>query len=410
MVAAEPEYPGVRRQLPRWDDLRPLLGFAPPAFGTEHRLRRAVTIDDLRRMAKRRTPTSVFDYTDGAADDESSLERSRALFRSAEFHGEVLHDISGIDLSTTILGEPSSMPVVLGPTGFTRMMHHDGETAVAFEANRARVPYTLSTMGTTPIEDVAKLCPDTPHWFQLYVWNDRGASSELVQRAVAAGYGALVLTVDTAVAGNRRRDVRNGLTIPPRLTPSTFADMALHPNWWANLLTTPPLEFASLASWQGTVAEMINHMFDPTVTWRDVEWLRSVWPGKLVVKGIQCLDDADRALAAGADALLLSNHGGRQIGRGRPPLRLVPQVRQRHADTEVFVDGGVMGGEDVVTSLALGADAVWVGRAYLYGLMAGGHLGVRRVLDILRAEMTRTMQLVGVSRPAELSEKHVTVP
>lgn len=406
----ERPYPGVPRQLPRWKDVRPLLGFAPPALGTENRLRRAVTVADVRAQARRRTPTSVFDYTDGAADDESSLDRSRALFESAEFHGEVMHDISQVDLSTTLLGEPSAMPLVLGPTGFTRMMHHEGETAVAFEANRARVPYTLSTMGTTPLEDVAALCPDSPHWFQLYVWNDRAASTELVQRAHAAGYGALVLTVDTAVSGMRRRDVHNCLTIPPRLTPTTFLDMAVHPHWWANLLTTPPLEFASLSQWEGTVAEMVNAMFDPRVTWDDIAWLRSQWPGKLVVKGIQCVDDAGRALGVGADALLLSNHGGRQIGRGRPPLRLLPDVRQAYADAELYVDGGVMGGQDIVTALALGADAAWVGRAYLYGLMAGGHLGVRRVLDILREEMTRTMQLLGVTRPDQLSERHVSLP
>ncbi|GAB3624268.1 alpha-hydroxy acid oxidase [Mariniluteicoccus endophyticus] len=406
----EPTYPGVRRQLPRWRDVAPLLGFAPPALGTENRLRRAATVADLRLMAKRRTPRSVFDYTDGAADDESSLTRSRDLWGSIELHGEVLRDIAAADPSTTILGEPSSLPLVLGPTGFTRMMHHEGEVGVAFEANRARLPYTLSTMGTTPLEDVAALCPDTPHWFQLYVWNDRAASTELVERAKAAGYGALVITVDTAVAGNRLRDVHNGLTIPPRLTLKTFADMAMYPSWWANLLTTPPLEFASLGSWEGTVADMINAMFDPSVTWEDVAWLRSVWPGKMVVKGIQCVEDAGRAFDAGADAIIVSNHGGRQIGRGRPPLRLLPEVRQKYADAEIFIDGGIMSGTDVVAAIALGADAAWIGRAYLYGLMAGGHLGVRRALDILRAETVRTMQLLGVNSVDELSERHVTLP
>ncbi|GAB3700784.1 alpha-hydroxy acid oxidase [Mariniluteicoccus flavus] len=405
----ETPFPGVRRQLPRWKELQPLLGFAPPAIGTENRLRRAVTIDDLRAMAKRRTPRSVFDYTDGAADDESSLTRSRDLFASAEFHGEVLHDITGIDLTTTMLGETVPMPLALGPTGYTRMMHHEGETAVAFEANRARLPYALSTMGTTPMEEVAALCPDTPHWFQLYVWNDRDASRELIDRAAASGYGALVVTVDTAVAGNRLRDERNGLTIPPKLTPSTFLDMAAHPYWWANVLTTAPLEFASLDNWEGTVADMINAMFDPTVTWDDVAWLRSIWGGKLVVKGIQTVGDAGRAFDVGADAIVLSNHGGRQIGRGRPPLRLLPQVRAAYPDAELFIDGGVMGGDDIVTAVALGADAAWIGRAYLYGLMAGGHLGVRRALDILRSEMARTMQLLGVTRVSELSPEHVTV-
>ncbi len=401
--------PKISRQLPKLSELKPLLGFAAPTLNpTQRRLSRAVTIADLRKIAKRRTPRSVFDYTDGAAEDESSLVRSRELFTQVEFEANVLRDISKINLETTILGGPSSLPVALAPTGFTRMMHYQGETAVAHEANNARIPYSLSTMGTTSIEDVAKLTPDTQRYFQLYVWNDRDASTALVERARDAGYQALILTVDTAVAGNRRRDVRNGLTIPPRLTPSTFADMALHPSWWANLLTTAPLEFASLKNWEGTVAEMINKMFDPTVSFEDVAWLRSIWPGKLVVKGIQSLEDSQRALDVGADALLLSNHGGRQLGRARPPLRLLPEARRKLGDdVEIFIDGGIMGGEDVIACLALGADAAFIGRAYLYGLMAGGYLGVRRAIDILRTEMRRTMQLLGVSDVKDLGPQHV---
>lgn len=403
--------PKIPRQLPKWSDLKPLLGFQLPELnGHTRRLSRAHTIDDLRIIAKRRTPRSVFDYTDGSAEDESSLGRSRELWRSVELQGSVLRDIAAVDLTTEILGQQSSMPLAFAPTGFTRMMHYQGEIAVGHEANNAGIPYSLSTMGTTSIEDVARVTPDVPRYFQLYVWRDRAASTELVERAWQAGYSSLLLTVDTAVAGARLRDVRNGLTIPPRLTPGTFADMAMHPSWWANLLTTAPLEFASLSNWEGTVAEMINHMFDPSVTFDDVEWLRSVWPGKLVIKGIQTVEDAKQSFDAGADGVILSNHGGRQLGRARPPLRLLPEVRDAVGDKPVFIDGGVMGGGDVIAGIAAGADAVFVGRAYLYGLMAGGYLGVRRALEILRSEMIRTMQLLGVSRIADLGPQHIRIP
>lgn len=404
--------PKIPRQLPKWDDLKPLLGFRTPDLnGTRRRLARAATIEDLRQIAKRRTPRSVFDYTDGSAEDESSLRRSRELWQSVELKANVLRDISDVDLSTTILGEQSSMPFALAPTGFTRMMNYQGETAVGHEANNAGIPYSLSTMGTTSIEDVARLTPDVPRYFQLYVWNDRDASTELVERAKAAGYSTLILTVDTAVAGARLRDVRNGLTIPPQLSVKTFADMALHPAWWGNLLTTAPLEFASLKSWEGTVADMINHMFDPSVSFKDVEWLRSVWPGKLVVKGIQSAEDAKESFDVGADGIILSNHGGRQLTRARPPLRLLPEVRSALGDDkEIFIDGGIMSGSDIVTALACGADAAFVGRAYLYGLMAGGNLGVRRALEILQTEIVRTMQLLGVAKVADLDPQHVHLP
>ncbi|OYO18437.1 alpha-hydroxy-acid oxidizing enzyme [Enemella dayhoffiae] len=403
--------PAPVRRLPRWSEVRPLLGFQPPAIGTEARLARAATIGDLRNLARRRTPRSVFDYTDGAADDESALTRCRDLYAAAEFSGRVLNDIARIDLTATVLGEQVAMPLVLGPTGFTRMMNHEGETAVAHEARRAGLAYTLSTMGTTPLERVAEVAGPSPHWFQLYLWQDRPASIELIERAKAAGYSSLVVTVDTAVAGNRLRDVRNGLTIPPRLSPKTFLDMAAHPNWWVNVLSTEPLEFASLANWEGTVAEMINKMFDPSVTWDDVAWLRETWPGKLVVKGIQTVADAEQSFRVGADAVLLSHHGGRQIGRARPSLRLLPEVREAVGpDRELAIDGGVMSGADIATALAHGADSVWIGRAYLYGLMAGGHLGVRRALEIFRTELTRTLQLLGVTRVADLRPEHIRLP
>jgi len=404
--------PRIPRQVPKWEDLKPLLGFRKFQLnGTDRRLSRAVTIDDLRLLARRRTPRSAFDYTDGAADQEASLRRSRELFNSVEFRANVLRDISQVDLSTTILGGRSALPFGFAPTGFTRMMHYQGEVAVAHEANNAGIPYALSTMGTTSLEDVAKLTPDIQRWFQLYVWKKRVGTKELVERAAANGYSALLFTVDTAVAGQRQRDVRNGLTIPPQLTPKTFFDMSLHPAWWANLLTTAPLEFASLRQSGGTVAGMINRMFDPSLTFDDIAWLRGFWPGKLVVKGVQTVEDGKRAVEAGADAVLLSNHGGRQLDRARPPLRLLPEMREAlGADAEILIDGGVMNGGDIVAAHALGASFVLVGRAYLYGLMAGGYRGVRRTIEILTAEINRTMQLLGVDKIADLEPRHVALP
>jgi L-lactate dehydrogenase (cytochrome) len=272
-------------RLPRWSELRPLLRPRPLQLDpTQRRLSRALTIADLRTAAKRRTPQAVFDYTDGAAETETSLRRAREAFARVEFRPRVLRDVTVVDPTTTVLGRPSALPLALAPTGFTRMMHHQGERAVVRVADRAGIPYALSTLGTTSIEEVAAAAPAARKWFQLYVWRDRGAGKELVERAQAAGYEALMLTVDVPVAGARLRDVRNGLTIPPSLTLGTVLDAATHPWWWCNLLTTEPLVFASLTSWEGTVAELINSMFDPSLTPRDLSWLRESWSGPLIVK------------------------------------------------------------------------------------------------------------------------------
>jgi L-lactate dehydrogenase (cytochrome) len=287
-------------------------------------------------------------------------------------------------------------------------MHTEGESAVASVAGEVGIPYTLSTMGTTTIEDVATAAPGTRKWFQLYLWRDRAHGKDLVQRAAAAGYDTIMLTVDTPVAGLRRRDVHNGLTIPPALSLRTFLDGAMHPNWWINFLTTAPLAFASLESTNGTVAEMINRVFDPALTMDDIEWLRGTWPGKLVIKGIQSVDDARRVVDAGADAVLLSNHGGRQLDRAPVPIELVPPTVDAVGDrAEVFVDTGITHGADVVAAVAMGATAALVGRAYLYGLMAGGRAGVAKAVEILTGEIVRTMQLIGVTSVDELRPSHV---
>ena len=372
------------------------------------RLARAATVTDLRALASRRAPRAVFDYTDGAAEAELSLRRARQAFSRVEFVPRVLRDVSGVDTSTTMLGARSALPLALAPTGFTRMMHADGESAVARVAQRAGIPYGLSTMGTTSIETLAATAPNVRRWFQLYLWRDRAASEELVNRAAAAGYEALMLTVDTPVAGARLRDVHNGLTIPPRLRLKTFVDGAMHPSWWFDLLTTEPLEFATLSSWRGTVAELVNQMFDPTLNFKDLAWLRERWRGPLLVKGILSAEDAMAVVDLGVDAVVVSNHGGRQLDRAPTPLEQLPSVVDAVGDrAEVYLDTGVLSGADVVAAVALGARGCLVGRAYLYGLMAGGERGVTRAVEILDAEIRRTMQLLGVSTVAQLDRQHV---
>jgi L-lactate dehydrogenase (cytochrome) len=398
--------------VPRWSDFAPLISLEKPDLSpTRRRLARALTIDDLRTIARRRSPRSVFDYTDGAASAEISLARARSLFAELQFNPSVLRDVSQVDTTTSILGTRSEQPFAFAPTGFTRLMHHEGERAVVRVAERYGVPYALSTMGTTSIEDVAAAAPKARKWFQLYVWRDRDAAADLIARAQAAGYEALILTVDVPVGGPRLRDARNGFTIPPKLTARTVANAILHPAWWLNLLTTEPLRFASLDSWHSTVAEMIDTLFDPTMTLDDLAWLRSAWDGPLVIKGIQTVADARRVVDVGVDAVVVSNHGGRQLDRAPVPLRLLPDVVQDlQGRAEVWLDTGVMNGADIVAARALGADAVLVGRAYLYGLMAGGERGVERAAEILTTEVRRTMQLLGVQKVDDLGPQHVTLP
>ncbi|NUR06871.1 MAG: alpha-hydroxy-acid oxidizing protein, partial [Nocardioidaceae bacterium] len=374
----------------------------------ERRLARAATVADLRLLARRRAPRAVFDYTDGAAGTELSLTRSRQAFERVELVPRVLQDVSAVDPSTTLLGGPSALPLVFAPTGFTRMMHTEGEPAVARAAARAGIPYALSTMGTTSIERLAEAAPESRRWFQLYLWRDRGAGRDFVARARDSGYEALVLTVDTPVPGPRLRDVRNGLTIPPTLTLRSIAEGSVHPAWWFDLLTTEPLEFASLTHSGGTVADLVARMFDPAATLADVDWLRSTWDGPLVVKGIQTADDARAVVERGADVVVVSNHGGRQLDRAPTPLEVLPSVVDAVGDrAAVYVDGGIMTGSDVVAAVALGARAALVGRAYLYGLMAGGERGVQRTAEILEAELRTTLALLGVCRVADLRRDHV---
>ena len=399
----------VKRRFPGVKDLAGLMRFRKPIFnGRKRRLSRALTIYDLRDIAKRRTPQAPFDYTDGGADSESSLTRARSTFERVEFQPRILRDVSVVDTSVKMLGQTMSMPIGIAPTGFTRMMQTEGEYAGATAARDAGIPYTLSTMGTRSIEDVARIAPDGRNWFQLYMWKDRDRSMALVDRAKAAGFDTLVLTVDVPVAGARLRDVRNGMTIPPSLTSKTILNALPRPAWWINFLTTDSLKFASLDSWKGTVAELLDSMFDPTVTFEDLKWIRKQWDGNLLVKGIQNIDDAVLAQKAGADAISLSNHGGRQLDRAPVPYLLIPEARKALGKKfEIHADTGIMHGADVVACIAAGANFTWIGRAYLYGLMAGGKDGVDRSLEILRTQMVRTMKLLGVCSLEELNPSHV---
>lgn len=400
----------VERRVPRLRDLAPLVQFKRPEFDrTKRRLADALTIEDLRRIAQRRTPKAAFDYTDGAAEEELSLQRARQAFRDIDFHPTILRDVTNVTAGSNILGQPVTLPFGIAPTGFTRLMHTEGEVAGARAAAAAGIPFSLSTLGTCSIEDVVTAAPQGRKWFQLYMWRDRERSMALVQRAADAGFDTLLVTVDVPVAGARLRDVRNGMSIPPALTLRTVLDAVPHPHWWFDLLTTEPLSFASLDRWSGTVGEYLNTMFDPSVTFEDLAWIKSKWPGKLVVKGIQTLDDARAVVDRGVDGIVLSNHGGRQLDRAPVPFQLLPSVaRELGQDTEILMDTGIMSGADIVAAIALGARCTLIGRAYLYGLMAGGEAGVRRAIAILESGVIRTMALLGVTCLQELSPKHVT--
>ena len=404
----------MKRQFPRWKNIKPLLGWSLPKFPLQDRkLKRAVNLAELRILASKRVPKAVFDYVDGGANDEISYKRSAEVFSNVQFNARVLRDVSKIDLTTRIVGQDSALPIIFAPTGYTRMMHYEGEPMVAKVCEENNLIYSLSTMGTTSSQEIADQVPGVRRWFQLYLWRDRNQSLQFIYGAKDAGFEGLILTVDTAIGGIKWRDIRNGLTVPPKIGLKTFFDMALKPRWWANLLTTAPLEFATFRNFNKPLSEIAATVFDPAVTFADVKWLRSVWKGKLIIKGIQSVDDAKQLAKIGVDAIILSNHGGRQLDKSVVPLEILPQVRsaigKKGKGTQIFIDGAVMSGADVLAAIALGADAVLIGRAYLYGAMAGGREGVQKVVDTLRYEMEIAMKLMGVRNIAELTPEFVTL-
>jgi L-lactate dehydrogenase (cytochrome) len=400
----------VQRQFPNPKELAELMRFKKPTMNpTDRRLEKALTIWDLRDIAKRRTPKAPFDYTEGAAEGELSLARARQAFQDVEFHPSILRNVPVVDTTRQVLGGSSALPFGIAPTGFTRMMQTEGEIAGAGAAGAAGIPFTLSTLGTTSIEDVKAANPNGRNWFQLYVMRKREISYELAKRAASAGFDTLFFTVDTPVAGARLRDKRNGFSIPPQLTPGTIINALPRPAWWINFLTTPKLEFASLSSTGGTVGELLDSAMDPTISFEDLDVIREIWPGKIVVKGVQTVEDAKLLADRGVDGIVLSNHGGRQLDRAPIPFHLLPEVRRAVGDDfTVMIDTGIMNGADIVASVALGARFTLIGRAYLYGLMAGGEAGVDRTIQILSDQITRTMRLLGVNSLEELEPRHVT--
>lgn len=395
-------------RLPRWSELRPMVSFDRPRFGAAARLERALTIGDLREMARRSVPRSVFDYVDGGAGREIAMRRAEDAFDRVELIPGLLSGQVRVDKRATILGRPSRLPLVLAPTGFTRLIHVDGELAVARAAARAGIPYTLSTLSTSSIEDVAAVRGEAPQWFQLYVLEDRGLTKEFVSRAAAANYGALVVTVDTAVGGDRLRDLRNGFAIPPRLNPRTVAGMARHPGWVARLLTSEPLRLASFPdTGADDMWDRMKTLTDPAFSFDELAWLRDEWAGPLVVKGLLSVEGARRAADLGADAVVLSSHGGRQLDRAPVPLEILSSVVDAVGDrVEVMIDSGVRSGADIAAALALGARACLVGKPYLYGLMAAGQAGVEHAVSIYSANLGRTLKLLGAVEAGQLTNAH----
>lgn len=382
----------------------------------KRRLTRAANIDDLRLIAKRRLPGGIFDYIDGAAEDEVTARRNVDGYSRIEFRPRVLADVSSVDTSTKLFGYEHTLPLMLGPTGFTRMANSQGELAVARAAEHKGLAYTLSTMSTRSIEDVAGASRGVK-WFQVYAWRDRGLVEEMVSRARESGYAGVMLTVDTAVLGRRERDVRRGFTLPPKIGLGTIIDGALHPSWTIDFLRHEPITFANVAGRADrdggtavTLSSFINSQFDPGLSWRDVEWLRGLWHGPFALKGIQRVEDAEIAIDHGVDGILVSNHGGRQLDHAPASIDILEDVVQRVGGRiTVVCDGGVRRGSDIVKALALGADACSIGRAYLYGLGAAGEIGVSRALDMLHDEMVRTMALAGVRNVAEITRELVHV-
>lgn len=399
----------VQRQFPKSTDIFEHVRLKRPDLNRRRaQLRSAITIEDLRRIAQRRSPRAAFDYADGSAEAEVSITRARQAFEDVEFVPRVLRNVDTIDTTATVLGAAAALPFGIAPTGFTRFMQTEGEIAGARAAGDAGIPFTLSTLGTTTIEDVRDANPTGRNWFQLYVMRDRTISYALLERAARAGYEALLLTVDTPVAGARLRDKRNGLSIPPQLTARTLLDAASRPAWWFDFLTTPKLEFASLTSTGGTVGDLLDQAMDPTICHEDLRTIRDLWPRKLVVKGVQSLQDAKTFADFGVDGIVLSNHGGRQLDRAPVPFHLLPEVAREVGQTlDVMVDTGIMNGADIVAAVALGARFTLIGRAYLYGLMAGGREGVNRALSILQEQIIRTMKLLGARSLDELEPGHV---
>ena len=391
--------------------LRSVLRFRRFEFNaTKRRLQKAASIEDLRKMARRRLPGGVFDYIDGGAEDEVAMDRNTRGFRDMEFVPRVLRDMGNVDTTGTILGREVPFPLILAPTGFTRIAHPLGELAVARAAERAGLPYSLSTMGTRSVEEVAAVSNGSK-WFQVYVWRDKGLLKDMILRAREAGFDVLCITVDAAMLGRRERDVRRGFTLPPKMGIDILFEGMIRPSWSLRFAFSEPISFANVAgntnidgSTAIDLAAFMNEQFDPTLSWEDVEWMRSLWEGPVLVKGVQSVADAVIARDRGLDGIVLSNHGGRQLDSAPSIVGLVQPVAEAvGGDLDIVCDGGVRRGGDIVKALALGATSCMIGRPYLYGLAAAGEEGVDWVIEHLRTGMKRDMALCGAASVSELT-------
>ena len=391
--------------------LRSVLRFRRFEFNaTTRRLQKAASIEDLRKMARRRLPGGVFDYIDGGAEDEVAMDRNTRGFRDMEFVPRVLRDMGNVDTTGTILGREVPFPLILAPTGFTRIAHPLGELAVARAAERAGLPYSLATMGTRSVEEVAAVSNGSK-WFQVYVWRDKGLLKDMILRASEASFDVLCITVDAAMLGRRERDVRRGFTLPPKMGIDILFEGMIRPSWSLRFAFSEPISFANVAgntnidgSTAVDLAAFMNEQFDPTLSWEDVEWMRSLWEGPVLVKGVQSVADAVIARDRGLDGIVLSNHGGRQLDSAPSIIELVQPVAEAvGGDLDIVCDAGVRRGSDIVKALALGATSCMIGRPYLYGLAAAGEEGVDWVIEHLRTGMKRDMALCGAASVSELT-------
>jgi L-lactate dehydrogenase (cytochrome) len=379
------------------------IGTPDPPYGVRA-LARCYNIDDLAQLAYKRLPEGVVGYLDGGGEDEWTLGRNRRAFGDVELVPRQLRDVSQVDTETTVLGTRVPLPIVLSPVGGPRMFHHEGELAVARAARHARLPYGISTLATQPIEAVAEAAQGSPLWFQLYVWGDRSTSRELVRRARDAGYRALLLSADTTVRSERDRELHQGIDLPtPNLTVRTVLNGARYPAWSWHFLTSSAIDFPNLSMSGSTSRERLGQMFDGTISWRDLEWIRQEWDGPIALKGVLRTEEAREAADRGADAVIVSNHGGRQMDHVPATLEVLPDIVEAVGDrVEVLFDSGIRRGSDILTALSLGARAVLIGRAHLYGLAAAGEAGVRHAVDILGKELRTAMALCGARNLGEL--------
>jgi L-lactate dehydrogenase (cytochrome) len=367
-------------------------------------------IEDLRLLHKRNVPKAFFDYADRGSYSEDTLRANHDDLQQIKFRQRVLVDVSRRDLSTTILGEPSKLPLILAPVGLLGMQYGDGEIHACRAAQAAGIPFTQSTMSICSIEDIAAAV-DKPFWFQLYVMKDRGFIKALIERAIAAKCSALVLTVDLQVNGQRHQDIKNGMSVPPEWSLSKLVDFATKPAWVSGVLRGKRRTFGNLMGHlKGTeditaLSSWISSQFDTTLNWKDVEWIRSIWPGKLILKGILDVEDAEIAAKSGAQALVVSNHGGRQLDGAPSSIEVLPEIVDAvGSQIEILFDGGIRSGQGVMRAVALGAKSCMIGRAYAYGLGAGGQAGVAKAIDLIAKELETTMGLCGVNTIAEIDD------